>query len=195
MGGVAQALDLAGITNTVGWPTFGEATRKIRKCCVDSRRPVRLVSGAALRTRRLATHDAPGPARSKLLYKSSGPDTASAQRSTLITQGEHHALHDDYVSERLRKRKGRHGARLQRHGSNGQVQRGTRESRRAARARRAHPTRNDERARHFQKRKIDSYRRSVYRSEGSGRRLLDHPGEITRRGTRMGLAHPRKRQR
>jgi hypothetical protein len=32
----------------------------------------------------------------------------------------------------------------------------------------------------------------VYRNEGSGRRLLDHPGEVARRGARMGLAHPRK---
>jgi hypothetical protein len=35
----------------------------------------------------------------------------------------------------------------------------------------------------------------VYRSEGSGRRLLDHPSEVARRGTRMGLAHPRLGQR
>ncbi len=44
----------------------------------------------------------------------------------------------------------------------------------------------------FKERKIDSYRRPVYRSQGSGRRLLDHPGEVARRGAGMGLAHPRK---
>ena len=48
------------------------------------------------------------------------------------------------------------------------------------------------RARYLQRRKVESYRRPVYRSEGSGRRLLDHPGEVARRGARMGLAHPRK---
>jgi hypothetical protein len=36
------------------------------------------------------------------------------------------------------------------------------------------------------------YRRPVYRNEGSGRRLLGDSGEVTRRGARMGLAHPRK---
>jgi len=35
-------------------------------------------------------------------------------------------------------------------------------------------------------------RRPVYRSQGSGRRLLDHPGEVARRGAGMGRAHPRK---
>src|SRR5216684_8411557 len=156
------------------------------------RHPVRLISGAVPRTRRLATRNFLCPARCRLLYKSSGPDTVSAQQSILITQGEHNALHDDHVSESLRKRKTRLGTRLQRHGGNGQVQRGTTESRRAARARRAHPALDDERARHLQKRKIESYRRSVHRNEGSGRRLLDHPGEVARRGARMGLAHPRK---
>jgi hypothetical protein len=43
----------------------------------------------------------------------------SAQHSILTTQGEHYALHDDHVSERLRKCKARHGPRLQRHGGNG----------------------------------------------------------------------------
>jgi hypothetical protein len=46
-------------------------------------------------------------------------------------------------------------------------------------------------ARHLQKRKIGSYRRSVHRSEGSGRRLLADSSEIARRRARMGLAHPR----
>src|SRR5580692_6638156 len=129
--------------------------------------------------------------------RATGPpesDTAAAQRSILDTryQGEEYALHDDHVPERLRKRETRLGTRPQRHGSNGQVQRGTRESRRAARARRTDPALDHERARHLQRRKIESDRRSVYRSEGSGRRLLDHPGEVARRGARMGLAHPRK---
>ena len=53
-------------------------------------------------------------------------------------------------------RKTRLGTRPQKHGGNGQVQRGTRESWRAARARRADPARDDERARHLQKRKIES---------------------------------------
>ena len=44
----------------------------------------------------------------------------------------------------------------------------------------------------FKSGKSISYRRPVYRNEGSGRRLLDHPGEVARRGARMGLAHPRK---
>jgi hypothetical protein len=46
-------------------------------------------------------------------------------------------------------------------------------------------------ARHFQKWKIESYRRPVRRNEGSCRRLLDNSGEVARRGARMGLAHPR----
>ena len=46
-------------------------------------------------------------------------------------------------------------------------------------------------ARHLQRRKIESYRRPVYRSEGSRRRLLDHSGEVARRGARVGLPHPR----
>src|ERR1700735_550775 len=106
------------------------------------------------------------PAQSKLLYKSSG-----LIRRPLNVQGEHHAFHDDYVSERIRNRKTRLGARLQKHGENGQVQRGTREGRGAARARRANSARDDERARYLQRRKVESYRRPFPRNEGSGRRL------------------------
>ena len=44
----------------------------------------------APRNSQLATRNFLCPARSRLLYKSSGPDTVSAQHSILITQGEHH---------------------------------------------------------------------------------------------------------
>src|ERR1700733_1137746 len=151
--------------------------------------PVRQLSGAA-RLRYSQNSRARGVEAP--IYKSSGPDAASAQHSILDTQGEHNALHDDHVSERLRNRKTRLGTRPQKHGCNGQVQRATTESRRAARARRADAVLDDERACQLQKRKIESYRRPVYRNEGSGRRLLDHPGEVARRGARMGLAHPWK---
>src|ERR1700693_6605910 len=145
---------------------------------------VRRVSDAAPRARHLATFQAQRGPSSYIV--------AALIRCPHNTQGEQNALHDDHVSERLRNRKTRLGTRLQKHGENGQVQRGTRESRRAARARRSNPARDDERARYLQRWKVESYRRPVYRSEGGGRRLLDHPGEVARRGARMGLAHPRK---
>src|SRR5580692_2137702 len=100
----------------------------------------------------------------------------SAQQPTMITQGEHHALHDDYVSERLHKRKGWMGARLQRDGGDGQVQRGTREGWGAGCAGRADSAGDYERARYLQGWKVESDRRSVYRSEGGGGRLLDYSG-------------------
>jgi hypothetical protein len=68
--------------------------------------------------------------------------------------------------------KSRHGTRPQAHPGNEEIQRATREGRRAARGRRPDPARDDERARHLQKRKINSYRRPVHRNERTGRRLL-----------------------
>jgi hypothetical protein len=58
------------------------------------------------------------------------------------------------------------------HREHAETQRGTTEGRRAARARWSDPALNDERARHLQRRKIQSHRRPVSRSEGSRRRLL-----------------------
>src|SRR5260370_36938854 len=101
--------------------------------------PVRRVSGAAPRNRALATFRAQCGLRSYI-------KVAALIWRPLNVQGEHNALHDDHLSERLRKRKTRLGTRPQRHGGNGQVQRATTESRRAARARRANPARDDERA-------------------------------------------------
>jgi hypothetical protein len=58
--------------------------------------PVRRVSGAAPRNRPLATfRQRRGP--------SSYIKVAALIRRPLNTQGEHHAFHDDHVSERLRK--------------------------------------------------------------------------------------------
>src|ERR1700691_3991031 len=110
-------------------------------------RPVRLVRGAAPRTPSLATFPV---AQSRSSYIK----VAALMRCPHNTQGEHHAFHDDPVSENLRNRETRLGTRPQSHGENGQVQRGTRESRRAACAGRSDPARDDERARPLQRRKV-----------------------------------------
>src|SRR5277367_4638482 len=92
--------------------------------------PVRLVSGAALRDRAyepgFSQYSGCGAAQA-LIYK-----VAALIRCPRCTQGEENALYDDPFSERVPNRETRLGARLQRNGGNGQVQRGTRESGRAA---------------------------------------------------------------
>ena len=41
------------------------------------------------------------------------------------------------------------------------------------------------------RREGDRRRRALHRSQGAGRRLLDHPGEVEGRGDRVGQADPR----
>jgi hypothetical protein len=88
------------------------ATRKNIKLFVDSRPPVRPVSGD--RPPRPVTF---GAQRSPSSYIK----VAALIRRPLNAQEEHHALHDDPVSETIRKRKTWLGTGPQSHGGNGQV--------------------------------------------------------------------------